>query len=77
MVDVGGVPQRFEHDVGKAQGQQVLHRFLAEIVIDAEDALFREGGRHGIVDLAAGFQVRPQRLFQPDARQRPGQTRCG
>jgi hypothetical protein len=37
MVDVGPVPDRLEQRVGKAQGQEVLDRFLAEIMIDPVD----------------------------------------
>ena len=77
IVDVGGIPQRLKHDVGKAQRQQVLHGFLAEIVIDAENALFREGLGHGIIDVAARFQISAERLFQPDADLVAGQPAGG
>ena len=33
------VPQRLEHPVGEAEGQEVLHRLLAEVVVDAVDLL--------------------------------------
>ena len=36
VVDVLRVPQRLEQRVGEAQRQQVLHRLLAEVVVDAE-----------------------------------------
>ena len=39
VVDVVAVPQRLEEAVGEAEDQDVLHRLLAEIVIDAEDLL--------------------------------------
>ena len=39
VVDVILVPQRLEHAVGKTEGQQILHRLLAEIMIDAVDLL--------------------------------------
>ena len=45
VVDMRVVPQRLEQGVGEAQRHQVLHRFLAEIVVDAEDALLREHRR--------------------------------
>ena len=49
VVDMGGVPQRLVERVGKAQRHQVLHRLLAEIVVDAEDLVlaevFRRSGR--------------------------------
>ena len=37
MIDVRAVPQRLQENVGEAQRHEILHRFLAEIVIDAED----------------------------------------
>ena len=36
MVDMGRVPQRLEQGIGVAQRQQVLDRFLAEIMDDSE-----------------------------------------
>ena len=45
VVDMGGVPQRLVERVGKAQRHQVLHRLLAEIVVDAEDLVFAENHR--------------------------------
>ena len=47
VVDVVGVPDRLEHLVGEAQGQQVLDRLLAEVVVDAED---RVGGEDVLDD---------------------------
>jgi hypothetical protein len=74
MFDMRGVPQRLEHDVGKAQRQKVLDRFLAQIVVDAEDAVFGEGARHGIVDHLGGGQIGAQRLFKADAALLIGQA---
>ena len=34
--DVVAVPERFEHAVGEAEREHVLHRLLAEVVVDAE-----------------------------------------
>ena len=74
MIDMRGVPQGLEHNIGKAKRQQVLHRLLAEIVIDAEDAIFGEGARNGVVDMAAGGKICAQRLFKADARRGPGEA---
>ena len=41
-LDVIAVPDRLEEGVGEAEIEQVLDRFLAEIVVDAEDRLFVE-----------------------------------
>ena len=69
------VPQRLEHRVGEAQREQVLHRFLAEIMVDAEDALLGEGRGDRVVDLAAGFEVGAERLLERHADLRAGQAR--
>ena len=37
VVDVVAIPDRLEHAVGEAQHQDVLHRLLAEIMIDPVD----------------------------------------
>ena len=39
VVDELAVPDRLEDAVGEPQHQQVLHRLLAEVVVDAEDLL--------------------------------------
>ncbi len=42
LLDVARVPQRLEQRIAEAQRQQVLHAFLAEVVVDAKDAVFVE-----------------------------------
>ena len=64
VIDVGGVPERLEHQVGKAQREQVLHRLLAEIVVDPENPAFGESARHRVIDHAAGGQIGAQWLFE-------------
>ena len=44
-LDVGDVlaaPQRLEQRIAEAQREQVLHRGLAQVVVDAEDLLLAE-----------------------------------
>ena len=49
VVDVAPVPDRLEQGVGEAKGEQVLHRLLAQVVVDAVDlALGEEPGQGGI-----------------------------
>ena len=43
VVDVAAVPDRLEDGVGEAQGQDVLDRLLAQVVVDAEDLVLVEG----------------------------------
>ena len=37
MIDVIAIPDRFKKGVCKAEDQHVLHRLLAQIVVDAKD----------------------------------------
>ncbi len=37
VVDLAAVPDRLEDRVGEPEGEEVLHRLLAEVVVDAED----------------------------------------
>ena len=67
VVDVGGVPQRLVQLVGKAQRHEVLHRFFAEIVVDAEDRVLVEDFRDHVVELASRFEIVPEGLFDDDA----------
>jgi hypothetical protein len=70
VVDMRGVPQRLEQGVGEAQRHQVLHRLLAEIMVDAVDAVFREHRAdrvvHGI--FMADSRLLADRLFHHHAR---------
>ena len=56
MIDMGGVPDRLEQGIGKAQGHQVLDGLLAEIMIDAIDVLFAENAADRIIDARAPTQ---------------------
>jgi hypothetical protein len=63
VVDVRRVPQGLEEGVGEAQCEEVLHRLLAEIVVDAEDLVLLEDGPDCLVDGAGGGEVAADRLF--------------
>jgi hypothetical protein len=56
VVHVTPVPDRLEEGIGKAEGQNVLHRLLAQVVIDAEDLGFLEIGGEYRVQGAGGFR---------------------
>ncbi len=70
VIDRTRGPQRLENGVAEAQRQQVLHRFLTEIVVDAEGARFVEGVADGVVDDLGRRQVTADRLFDDDAVRR-------
>ncbi|BAS17985.1 hypothetical protein AHiyo8_62880 [Arthrobacter sp. Hiyo8] len=71
MVNIVGVPQRLEQLVGEAQGQDVLDRLLAKVVVDAEDRVRREDGLHDVVELARGLQVVAEGLLDDHAAPLP------
>lgn len=66
-VDVVAVPQRLEDAVREAQHENVLHRFLAQIVVDAVNVPLGENIAQQSVQLAGRFEVAPERLFDHDA----------
>ena len=67
VVDVVGVPHRLEHLVREAQGEQVLHGLLAEVVVDPEDRVRREDLLDDRVELTGAGQVVPEWLLDDDA----------
>ncbi len=68
------VPLGFEQAIGEPQGNQVLHRLLAQIVVDTVHPVFGEEPRHGIVDPSRRLQVVADGLLQhhPGTRGQPG-----
>ncbi len=78
-LDVGDAlapPQRLEQRVAEAQRHEVLHRGLAQVVVDAEGLFFAEHRAHHAVDLLGAFQVVAQRLFQHHSDLRAVQAGC-
>ena len=67
VVDVVPVPDRLEQDIGEAEGEDVLNRFLPEVVIDAIDLPLGERVRHLLDQLAGGLEVVTERFFDDDA----------
>ena len=70
MVDVAGVPERLEQRVGEAQRHQVLHRLLAEIVVDAVEMVLVEGMRELGVQRAIAGELVAERLLDDQPRVR-------
>ena len=67
VVDIGRVPHRLVEHIGEAQRHQVLHRLLAEIVVDAEDLIFAEMLPYRLVQSAGRPQVAADGLFHHEA----------
>ena len=68
VVDVLRVPERLEQDIGKAHRHQVLHRLLAEVMVDPVDLAFAEMRRQRRVQRACRGKVAAEGLFDDDAR---------
>ena len=49
VVDVVSVPDRLEDGIGKAKDEQVLDRFLAQVVVDSEDLRLVEVALEGAI----------------------------
>ena len=67
VVDRVPVPQAFENRVRKAKHQNVLHRFFAQVMVDAKDLLLAGVVGQLIVQLPRGFQIVAERLLDDDA----------
>ena len=68
VVDVRAVPDALEQGVGEAQGQQVLDRFLAEIMVDTIDLGLVEYLADLVVDPDRRGEIAPDRLLQDHPR---------
>ena len=67
-LDVMAVPHRLQEGVREAEEQEILHRLLAEIMVDAEDALLIEYLMQRRVERPRTREVAPEWLFHHDAR---------
>ena len=67
VVHVAAVPQRLEDAVAEAEGQDVLHGLLAEVVIDAVDLGFVEALCSSLLSVLRAVQIVPERLFDHHA----------
>ena len=80
VVHIVGVPERLEELVGEAQRQDVLHRLLAQVVVDPEHRVRREHRLDDVVQLPGRFQVVPERLLDhhpaPLVARRPAARPC-
>ena len=66
-VNIVAIPDGLQKAVGEAEDQQVLDRFLAQVVVDAEDIFFRKSLVQRVIQLARRDQIAPERLLQDHA----------
>ena len=67
VIDVTSVPDRLEDSVGKAESQNVLNGFFAQVVIDAVDLLFIGHPQQLLVQKPGGLEIMTERFFDDDA----------
>ena len=66
MVDIAPIPQRLQKGVGEAKRQDVLHRLLAQIMVDPVDLGLIEDRGQRLVERAGRGQIVPKWLFDHD-----------
>ena len=70
VIDVAAIPDRLEDAVGEAKGQDVLHRLLAHVMIDAIDLTLGHELRQNAVQLRGRRQIVAKGLFHDKPRAR-------
>ena len=68
VIDVVAIPDRLEDGVGKAEDDQVLHGFFAQIVIDAIDLFFGKDVMHLLIQRHGRLQIAPEGFLDDEAR---------
>ncbi len=63
MIDMVTIPDRFKHAVGETQDQDILHRLLAEIVIDPVNLMLVDEVQQIAIQGARRSEVRAERLL--------------
>ena len=68
IINVATIPDRLEERIGKTKRQNVLHRFLAEIMINPKNLGFLETGGENGVQGARRFQIVADGFLDHDPR---------
>ena len=61
------IPQRLEHGVGETEDQEVLHRLLAQVVIDAVDLRLVEPAMHHSIERPRRLEILAERFLDDHA----------
>ena len=67
MVDHFPAPEGFEEGVSEAQSQEVLHRFLPQVMINAVNLVLFKARADLIINTAGGGLIVAHGLFEHDA----------
>src|SRR5690606_8797153 len=60
-----------EDPVGEAEGEDVLDRLLAQVVVDPEDLLLLEDAEQAVIERPRALEIPPERLLDDQARPAP------
>src|SRR5262249_152260 len=66
-LDVVAIPERFQERIGEAEEEQVVHRPLAQVMVDAEDRLLVEGAEQRAIERLRREEIMTERFFNDDA----------
>ncbi len=67
VLDIVAIPNGFEKGVGKTEIQKILHRLLAEIMVDSEDGGFREHLVKRAVESLRRRKIAAERFLDDDS----------
>src|SRR5262245_18204320 len=67
-LDMVAIPEGFQERIGEAEEEQVVHRPLAQVMVDAEDRLLVEGAKQGTVERLRREEIVTERFFNDDTR---------
>src|SRR5258708_19687491 len=65
-LDIVAIPECLHERICEAEGNHVIHRPLAQIVVDPEDCTFIELSEKDFIELLRRCQVMPERLLAID-----------
>ena len=77
VVNIIAIPDRLKDAIAETKGQNILHRFFAEIMIYAVNLAFREDRAELVIDNPGRGAVLAQRLLDDDARLRRDEAVAG
>src|SRR5262247_4311803 len=66
-LDMVAIPERFQERIGEAEEEQVVHRQLSEVMVDAEDRLLVKRAEQRVVELLRRKKIVAERFFNDDA----------
>src|SRR5215831_3139895 len=66
-IDRLAIPEGFQERIDEAEEEQVVHRPLAQVMVDAEDRRLVEGAEQGTVERLRRGEIVTERFFNDDA----------